>query len=340
MPSMHGATHVRPVAHSPANFMKSMPYHALLHALVSFLRPALAAASGAQARVRLGLISEGTNTWPLYVAQNRGLFDRGGVAVEVTVVGSSVKQQEDLIGGRYDVGFQQADHVVRGVERGTDLFVFAPHGHAAELTLVGLPDVRNIGALRGRTIAVDGARTGYALLLRRLLREHGLGEGDVVFREVGGSQERFDIMKSGSAAASMLNAPFDASLLASGYVPLARMAEAFPLYPGSVMAARRSWARTHRKELGAFVRAYEEAYAWLRNPQNAAQALEMLPERLALAPEAARAALEQFARRDPPHLTEDGMRQVIDTVWEAEGYSAPKGEPGKYMDLSIAGEPS
>jgi ABC-type nitrate/sulfonate/bicarbonate transport system substrate-binding protein len=187
---------------------------------------------------------------------------------------------------------------------------------------------------------VDGARTGYALLLRRLLREHGLGEGDVVFREVGGSQERFDIMKSGAAAASMLNAPFDASLLASGYVPLARMAEAFPLYPGSVMAARRSWARTHGKELGAFVRAYEEAYAWLRNPRNAARALEMLPERLALSPEAARAALEQFARRDPPHLTEDGMRQVIDTVWEAEGYSAPKGEPDKYMDLSIAGERS
>ena len=317
-----------------------MPYHALLHALVSFLRPTLAAPAGALAHVRLGLISEGTNTWPLYVAQHLGLFDRAGLAVDVTVVGSSVKQQEELISGRYDIGFQQADHVVRAVESGSDLFAFAQQGHAPDLTLVGLPEVRDIAALRGRTIAVDGARTGYALLLRRLLREHGLAEGDVVFTEVGGSKERFDIMKSGAAAASMLNAPFDASLIASGFVSLARMAEAFPLYPGAVMAARRSWARTHEKELRTFVRAFDEAYAWLRNPQNAERALEILPERLALSPAAARAALEQFARRGPPHLTEDGMQQVIDTVWEAEGYSARKGEPAKYMDLSIVGERS
>src|SRR5689334_8578358 len=100
MPSMHGATHVRPIAHSPVNFRKRMPSHALLRTLVSFLRPALAAASGAQARVRLGLISEGTNTWPLYAAESLGLFDRSGLVVEVTVVGSSVKQQEELIAGR------------------------------------------------------------------------------------------------------------------------------------------------------------------------------------------------------------------------------------------------
>jgi len=312
-----------------------MPNHAVLHALLPFFRPALAADAEARGRVRLGLISEVTNTWPLYAARNLGLFDRAGLVVDVAVVGSSVKQQEELIGGRYDIGFQQADHVIRAVERGGDLFVFAPHGHAPELTLVGLPDVRDIAALRGRTIAVDGARTGYALLLRRLLREHGLSESDVSFAEVGGSKERFDTMKSGTAAASMLNAPFDASLIASGYVPLARMAEAFPLYPGSVMAARRNWARTHGKELRAFVRASDEAYAWLRDPRNATRALEMLPEHLALSPAAARAALEQFAKRAPPLLTQEGMQQVIDTVWEAEGYSGPKGEPAKYMDLSI-----
>ena len=43
-----------------------------------------------------------------------------------SLTGSSVKQQEDLIAGRFDVGFQQADHVVRAVERGGDLFVFMP----------------------------------------------------------------------------------------------------------------------------------------------------------------------------------------------------------------------
>jgi ABC-type nitrate/sulfonate/bicarbonate transport system substrate-binding protein len=310
----------------------------LLHALAAWCRVPAVPPGGASpaASIRLGLISEGTNTWPLYAAQALGLFEREGLVVDVRVVGSSVKQQEELKHGGFDVGFQQPDHVVRAVEQGADLFIVAPHGHAPDLTLVGAPDIRTIADLRGRTIAVDGARTGYALLLRRLLRKNGITEADVVFREIGGSQERFDAMKSGQAAASLLNSPFDMNLLAAGYASLARMNEAFPTYPGSVMAARRSWAHAHRRELAAFLRAFGEAYAWLEKPGNAGEALDMLPEHLAIAPRAAAAALDGFAQRPRPQLTADGMRQVIDTVWEAEGYSQPKSGPEKYMDLSFA----
>jgi len=288
------------------------------------------------ASIRLGLISEGTNTWPLYAAQALALFEREGLTVDVRVIGSSVAQQEALIGAAIDVGFQQADHVVRAVERGAELFVFAPHGHAPDLTLVGAPDICTIADLRRRSIAVDGARTGYALLLRRLLRRNGLAEADVVFREVGGSQERFDAMKKGQTAASLLNPPFDANLIAGGYTSLARMNEAFPAYPGSVMAARRSWAHSHRRELEAFVRALGEAYAWLQKPEHAGEALDLLPQRLAIAPRAAASALGELAKRPPPQLSADGMRQVIDTVWEVEGYVQPKGAPQKYVDLSFA----
>lgn len=310
--------------------------YALPHALATLCRPSAAPAGTACAPLRLGLISEGTNTWPLYAAQALGFFERRGLDLTVTLVGSSVKQQEDLISGVYDVGFQQSDHVVRAVEQGSDLFVFAAQGHAADLTLVGSPGLRSIAELRGRTIAVDGARTGYALLLRRLLRQNGLGEGDYVFSEIGGSQERFDVMKSSAAAASMLNAPFDANLIAAGYTSLARMAEAFPTYPGSVMAARRSWARDHAAELAAFVSAFDDAYAWLQKPENAGQALDTLPERLAIAPKAAASALEKLAKRARPMISEEGLQQVIDTVWEAEGYTQPKGAPSRYMDLSVA----
>ncbi len=315
-----------------------MFHYASPHALLALWRPYAAPVGAARAALRLGLISEGTNTWPLYVAQALGLFTSAGLEVEVTVVGSSVKQQEDLIRGAYDVGFQQADHVVRAVEQGADLFIFAPHGHAPDLTLVGAPGMKSMAELRGRTIAVDGARTGYALLLRRLLIENGLDEADVVLSEIGGSQERFDIMKSGAAAASMLNPPFDANLIAAGYVSLARMADAFPTYPGSVMAARRSWASGHQAELAAFVRALDEAYAWLQNAENAGRALDMLPERLAIAPKAAASALDKLAKRPRPHISEEGVQQVIDTVWEVEGYTQPKGAPSKYMDLAVAAD--
>lgn len=284
--------------------------------------------------VRLGLISEGTNTWPLYVAQARRLFERAGIDVQVTVTGSSVKQQAALIRGDYDIGFQQADHVVRAVEQGSDLFIFMAQGHAPDLTLVGAPDVRGIEHLAGRTIAVDGARTGYAPLLRQLLLKHGLAESDMVFSEFGGSQERFDAMKSGAASASMLNPPFDSNLIEAGYWSLARMNDAFPSYPGPVMAARRSWASAHETELMAFVRAFDAAYTWLQDRENKSDAMTLLPARLSIAPRATVAAVAKFAHRPRPQISSEGLMQVIDTVWDAESYTQAKGAPGKYMDLS------
>jgi ABC-type nitrate/sulfonate/bicarbonate transport system substrate-binding protein len=284
--------------------------------------------------IRLGLISEGTNTWPLYVAQALGLFEREGIDVQVTLTGSSVKQQEALIAGRFDVGFQQADHVVRAVERGSDLFVFMPHGHAPDLSLVAARGTSSARELRGRPIAVDGARTGYALLLRRLLREEGLEDADIAFTEFGGSQERFDAVKSGAAAASLLNPPFDAKLVAEGCVVLARLAERYPSYPGSVMAARRSWARDHADDVVAFIRAHDAAYRWLQDPAHAAQALEILPAHLRIARPAADRALRGYAERPPPRLNDAGLQQVIELVWPSEGYTQPKGAPERYMDLS------
>jgi ABC-type nitrate/sulfonate/bicarbonate transport system substrate-binding protein len=282
--------------------------------------------------VKLGLISEGTNTWPLYVAHALGLFAREGIEVDVTLTGSSVKQQDELISGGFDIGFQQADHVIRAVERGSDLFIFMPHGHAPDLSLVAAPGTSEIAQLRGRGIAVDGARTGYALLLRRLLTQSGLAEADIVFREFGGSRERYDAMKSGAAAASLLNPPFDANLVVEGYVLLARLAERFPTYPGSVMAARRSWAREHEQEVTGFVRAYDKAYAWLQDPANSAQALRVLPEHLHIAPQAATAALQGYAQRLRPQMSDESLQQVIDIVWQAEGYEQPKGPPRRYLD--------
>ncbi|MBI4192158.1 MAG: ABC transporter substrate-binding protein [Betaproteobacteria bacterium] len=74
--------------------------------------------------VRLAVISEGIISWPLYVAQSQRLFEREGINVETTFTGSSVQQLERLTRGGFDIGFQQSDHIVRGVERGSDLFIF------------------------------------------------------------------------------------------------------------------------------------------------------------------------------------------------------------------------
>lgn len=284
--------------------------------------------------IRLAIISEGLMTWPLYAAQAKQMFEKEGIQVDVTLTGSSVMQLEQLTRGGFDIGFQQSDHVVRGVEQGADLFIFMAQGHAPDLSLVVAADIKSFADLKGRTIAVDGARTGYALLLRRLLSERGLAQSDVTFREFGGSQERFEALRRGAADASLLNPPFDRSLFAAGFGSLGSINDFFPAYPGSIAAARRAWARGNERQLIAFIRAINAGYAWLQNPANKAEAMTMLPARLGVSGEMAAKAFDRFAGRPRPAITADGLRQVIDVVWDAEGYKPPKPSPDKYMDPS------
>lgn len=288
--------------------------------------------------LKLALISEGVNTWPVYVAQAQGFWKNAGVDVDITVTGSSIQQLDALKKGEFDIGFQQVDHIVRGVELGADLFIFMGQSHAPELSLMVSQDIHAVADLKGKTIVVDDARTGYSLLLKKLFEQHGLKQGDTIFKNVGGSQERFDAMKAGEGSACFLNPPFDRNLLNAGLKSLGTTTDFFPTYPGPIAAARRAWAREHRAALIAFIRGFNRAYAWLQAGANQTEAIKLLPARLNMPAEAAARALQRVFSRPRPQITDDGVRQVMDLVWAAEEFKAPKGAPAKYMDLSYLQE--
>ena len=284
--------------------------------------------------IKLALISEGLNTWPVYVAQSLGFWRDAGVEVNLTVTGSSILQIEQLKSGGFDIGFQQVDHIVRGVELGADLFIFMGQSQAPELSLMVSRDIDTIADLKGKNIVVDDARTGYSLLLKKLFAQHGLKESDTLFKNFGGSQERFDAMKNGEGSACFINAPFDCNLITARLKRLATLSDYFPAYPGPIAATRRAWAREHKAELIAFIRGYNQAYAWLQDGANQAAAIAMLPARLDTPADAAAQALQRIFSRPRPRITEDGVRQAAELVWMAEQFSQAKGEPAKYMDLS------
>jgi ABC-type nitrate/sulfonate/bicarbonate transport system substrate-binding protein len=283
-------------------------------------------------KIRLAVISEGTSSWPLFVAEDRGFFKGAGVDVDMTVTGSSVKQLEQLSSGGYDIGFQQSDHVVRAVEGGGDLFVFMAFAHAPELSLVVAPQIGSFEDLRSGTIVVDGTRTGYALLLRKLLADHGLFERDYRLQEFGGSQERQDAMRNGGGIATLLNPPFDQQLFADGFNTLGSTWDFFPTYPGPIGATRRGWAAANADALIGFIRGMHDAFAWLKDARHKAEAIALLPARLNMDEKVAASAFDDYVRQPVPAITAQGMREVIDIVWDAEGYRSPKGTADKYLD--------
>src|SRR3954464_9011036 len=157
--------------------------------------------------LRVNVFPGGFN-WPIFVAQENGYFARENLTVELQATIGSVAQMTDFAAGRCDIVMTAFDNIVAYVEEQGE----APIGAQPEffaflgsddsfLSLVGAPGISTVDDLRGRSVSVDAATTGYAFVLFDLLARAGLKQSDYMVAKVGGMKQRFeDLCRGGHAA--------------------------------------------------------------------------------------------------------------------------------------------
>ena len=291
--------------------------------------------------LRVNVFPGGFN-WPIFVAQENGYFAREGIAVQLQATTGSVAQMTDFAAGRCDIVMTAFDNIVAYVE-GTgeapigaqpEFFAFLGSDDSF-LSLASAPDISAIADLRGRSVSVDAATTGYAFVLFDLLARAGLKQGDYTVAKVGGMKQRFeDLCRSGHAA-TMLSAPYDILAQQNGLRVLAALSEP---YQGNVAAARRSWAAENADQIAAYVRAYVSALIWLHNPVHCDDAAVTLERNTAMEPELASASCARmltanggFSRTG--NIDAEGAQNVL----RLRSRYGPTGQllsdPAKYADM-------
>lgn len=111
--------------------------------------------------------------------------------------------------------------------------------HNGFLRLVVASDVENYENLRGAKLAVDSPISGYVLVLRKMLELNGLGDSDYTLSRVGGTEARYDALKEGKAAGTLLTEPFGLVAQSEGLRVLGRAEDALGDYQGSTGACLR-----------------------------------------------------------------------------------------------------
>jgi ABC-type nitrate/sulfonate/bicarbonate transport system substrate-binding protein len=281
----------------------------------------------------------GSSNWPIFVAQERGLFARQGLEVRLAAASSSAAQLASLKEGRIHVAMTAMDNVV--AQEDGEVFAFLGATNGGRSALMVAPAITGYAGLRDRVLAVDAVATGYAFVLMEMLRQGGLAPGDYRLQTFGGSRERFAALRDGKAAGALLNAPADAMAEAAGFKRLASSADVLGRYQGSVGAARRAWAAANADALVGYIRAMIAAADWLYDPANRQPAIEILRRRLP-GLDAGAAARSYDELLGPEHgglsrraaLDPEGVRAVLVL---RERFATPArqlGEPNRYYDLT------
>jgi len=230
--------------------------------------------NGQPHQIKLIVFPGGFN-WPIWVAQELGLFLRHGVQVSLSLTPGSVFQWTCLADGRADMAITLMDNVIAYREGQGEVPLAIPDAFAimaadarALPALITLPDVRSYADLKGRALSVDAVATGLALALIALLEKGGLKAGDYTLARVGGVTQRFETLKRKEYAGALFNSPFASQLEREGFYVLDTVAGAVGHYQNHVVAARASWAEENRTAVKGFIRAFCEAIDWLYEPAN------------------------------------------------------------------------
>jgi ABC-type nitrate/sulfonate/bicarbonate transport system substrate-binding protein len=233
---------------------------------------------------------------PLWVAADKGFFEREQLAVNVSPTPNSVVLVQSLINDEQDIALAAFDNVVAYQEDQGDLklsnkpdfFAFMGISHGTVRLDVN-PEISSYADLRGKTLAVDALTTGYSLVLEKLLQLGGLQPNEYRLDPVGATATRAQGLVENKFAGTILTTPLEIGPESHGYRRLANAVDVIGPYQTIVGVARRSWAESHRDALVRFIRASNAAMDWLFDPANRAEAVSIYRQHLPTVPEPAAA---------------------------------------------------
>lgn len=289
----------------------------------------------------------GGGNWPVWVAQEKGLFARNGIAVKQTYTPNSVFQIRSMVEGKFDIATTAFDNLVAYQEgqgetelpATPDLFAFMG-GYSGGLRLVTQPDIRKYADLKGKVVGVDAATTGFAFILYKMFEMNGLPQGDYTIERHGGTPTRVQALMEGKIAATMISSPSELLPESKGYYRIGDTIKAFGAYQTSVGMARRSWAAKNGDQLVAFIRSYTAAIDWLEQQGNKDEAVAVYLKNLPKVPKPVAeksydvmlAGNEGFQRKAKLDL--EGARTVLKLRSEFAKPQKNLTDPAKYIDES------
>jgi ABC-type nitrate/sulfonate/bicarbonate transport system substrate-binding protein len=293
------------------------------------------------------IVFPGGFNWPLWVGQEKGFFAANGVEVKITPTPNSVYQIENLVAGKFDIAFSVIDNVVAydegqgevALSVAPDLFAFMG-GQYGAVRLVTKPEIRAFADLKGKSLAVDAATTGYAFVLRKILQKNGLAESDYTIERMGGTAARAEALMQGKTDGTILTSPLELAPEAAGFHRLANAVDVIGPYQAVLGVTRRAWAKEHEAQLVGFIRGYVAALGWLADSAHRDEAVAIyrknLPKASEIAANKAWAVLltgpEGFQKKGEIDLA--GVRTVLELRSEYGRPQKSLTDPSKYIDES------
>ncbi len=281
------------------------------------------------------IVFPGVQNLPMFAAQAKGFYAKRGLNVDLKFTPNSDELRNGLAEGRYQIAHSAIDNAFALKDKANADIAVVLGGDNSFNHLMVQPDIKSLADIKGKTVVVDAVNTAYAFQLYEMLRQKGLNKGDYEIKSAGGTNARLEAMTNDKTmAAAMMNPPFSVRGEKAGLKDMGTAAAALGAYQGTSAFVLRDWGKANSDSLVKYIEAYIEGRRWSFDPQNRAEAIALLAERLKLTPDIASLAYDStkndFSRDGAIDM--DGVKNVLKLRAQFEG--GTPAQPEKYLDLS------
>jgi len=265
--------------------------------------------------IKISMVAPALPYYPVWVAEERGYFERHGISCKIEITGVTDKVTASLADGTAQIGMVTPEGVIGDAARGGRLRLIAGNANKAPLSLIGAKWIKRIEDLKGKRVGTSSLKEGTAILIQRMLAAHGLNyPGDYEFSLVGAHPQRWEHLQKGTIEAGLQLIPYDYVAEEAGFTNLGAASDYVPDYAFTAVALDLGWGECNREAVGRYLRALREAVQWTAT--NIVEAAAILGRRVHFNDEHSRRGLsEMFDRHvSPMDLSID--RKAIEAVFD------------------------
>ena len=246
----------------------------LIRALALLFLLVVASTSLAQDRVRVGWAAMTASHTPLWVAQDKGLVAKQGLAVESIFFGAGPPAMQALVAGDLDIVVTSAPNVVNPRLGGVDAVMVLSIIPTFIDHIISAANITSPEQLKGKIGSVNRFGSISEMGLRLSLRRLGIDpDKDVRIVPAGGNPERLAAISKGISQFTIMNEPFIKEAERLGFRDLVNMATLkIPLH-GNGIVTREAIIKAKRPIVARFARAITEAIHYIKAEKETTKAI-------------------------------------------------------------------
>ncbi|HEY7164890.1 MAG TPA: ABC transporter substrate-binding protein [Candidatus Binatia bacterium] len=235
--------------------------------------------SSAQDKMRIGLSSVSATNGSVWIAEEKGLFKKYGVDVEVVVIGGGgARVVSSLLAGDIQFSVGGGEGSIRSQMRGAETVIVASSFSTGLQRILARPDIKSYQDLKGKKIAITQFGSAGHLALLLMLKKWNMRPDQVQIVTFGSSPGMLIALDKGGADAAVLTIPTFFLAEEKGYRTIGDPVPMEIYYLQNTLESTRSFLRNNRDRVLRFMKGYVEGIAYFK--KNKRESIDVIRKKL------------------------------------------------------------